>query len=370
MNFQRLHSRPLNLALLLAVSIATSSCARAQNTPPETDPRLIPNPTVKGPMSYTMRSDSNPDNLEKRIRVVQAMNEAIGLYNSLGEFPKLVSAGYNSGTPTADGNYNGTIRFGGQISTRVALHELGHVLGAGTHPRWDEFVKDGKWTGSYAIAQLQAFDGPTAVLHADRMHFWPYGLNFDKEDSPENRRRHVLMVAALRRDLGIKAGVPFQGMVGVGTWKTQAEFKEFKVVKDGKTLWDGDLSRGLQGWKTSSGQWTVKDGVLSQTSPDEDVRALWGDPSWTDYTYSVKARKISGDEGFLILFGMPDEAGKVWWNIGGWGNTQNRIQAPDIVSPDMDGKVETGRWYDIRIEVKGSSVKCYLDNQLVQEGTR
>jgi hypothetical protein len=159
-------------------------------------------------------------------------------------------------------------------------------------------------------------------------------------------------------------------MVGVGTWKTQAEFKEFKVVKDGKTLWDGDLSRGLQGWKTSSGQWTVKDGVLSQTSPDEDVRALWGDPSWTDYTYSVKARKISGDEGFLILFGMPDEAGKVWWNIGGWGNTQNRIQAPDIVSPDMDGKVETGRWYDIRIEVKGSSVKCYLDNQLVQEGTR
>lgn len=370
MNSTFLRSRYFHAALFLATAFSGTSCLHAQDAPTETDPRLIPNPTVKGLMSYTMRPDSNPDNLEKRIRVVQAMNEAIGLYNTMGEFPKLVSAGYNSGTPTADGSYNGTIRFGGSISTRVALHELGHVLGAGTHPRWDEFVKDGKWTGPYAIAQLKAFDGPDAVLHADRMHFWPYGLNFDKEDSPENRRRHVLMVAALRRDLGIRSGVPFQGMVGVGTWKTQAEFKDFKVVKDGKTLWDGDLSKGLQSWKTAGGQWTVKDGVVTQTSPDENVRALAGDPTWTDYTYSVKARKTGGDEGFLVLFGMPDQGSKVWWNIGGWDNTRNSLEAPDIVSQAVDAKVETGRWYDIRVELKGATVKAYLDGQLVQEGTR
>ncbi|BCM93944.1 extracellular exo-alpha-L-arabinofuranosidase [Abditibacteriota bacterium] len=352
---------------VMAASAVVLCSLRADVVTP--DP-LTPNPTTKGPMSYTLRPDTNPANAEKLARVVQAMNEAIGLYNAMGEFPKAVSAGYNSGTPTADGNYNGTIRFGGQIGTRVALHELGHVLGVGTHPRWGEFVKEGKWTGPYAVAQLRAFDGPDVVLHADRMHFWPYGLNFDTEDGAENRRRHVLMVAAFRRDLGIKSGQPFRGLVGVGTWKTQAEFKDFKVVKNGQTLWNGDLSKGLEGWKTMRGQWAVKDGVLSQTGTDEDVRALWGDPSWTDYTFTVKARKTGGDEGFLISFGVPNDDTKSWWNIGGWGNTQHLLEAPDIVSEPVDGKVETGRWYDVRVEVKGATVRCFLDGQLVSQGTR
>ncbi len=143
---------------------------------------------------------------DKRQQIVEAMDSAVALYNQMGEFDKQVTARYNPGTPTADGNYNGNIRFGGQIGKRVALHELGHVMGIGTHPKWDAFVVEGKWTGAYALAQLRAFDGPDAVLHADRQHFWPYGLNFDRESSPENDRRHVLMVAAFRRDLGIANG--------------------------------------------------------------------------------------------------------------------------------------------------------------------
>ena len=332
--------------------------------------RFTPNPSVKGAMSYSLRPDGDPAHQEKVAQVAQAMNGAIGLYNAMGEFPKAVSAGYNPGTPTADGSYNGTIRFGGQIGVRVALHELGHVLGVGTHPRWDEFVKDGRWTGAYAQAQLRAFDGPDAVLHADRMHFWPYGLNFDTEDGAENRRRHVLMVAAFRRDLGIKTGQPFRGLVGVGTWKTQAEFKDFKVVKDGRTLWNGDLSKGLVGWKTARGQWSVKEGVLSQSGGDEDARALWGDPSWSDYTFTLKARKTGGDEGFLVLFGVPGDDTKSWWNVGGWDNTRILLEAPDIVSAPEDGKVETGRWYDVRVEVKDAVVECFLDGKLVSQGTR
>ena len=33
----------------------------------------------------------------------------------------------------------------------------------------------------------------------------------------------------------------------------------------------------------------------------------------------------------------------------------------------MDGQIETGRWYDIRVELKGSSIKCYLDGQLIHD---
>ncbi len=154
-------------------------------------------------MSYTMLPDDNPTHAEKIAEVKKAMDDAVALYNALGVFGKQITASYNPKTPTADGNYNGNIRFGGQIGRRTALHELGHVLGVGTYQKWNELMVDGKWTGPHALAQLRAFDGPDAVLHGDRQHFWPYGLNYEKESSPENDRRHVLMVAAFRRDMGI-----------------------------------------------------------------------------------------------------------------------------------------------------------------------
>jgi len=34
----------------------------------------------------------------------------------------------------------------------------------------------------------------------------------------------------------------------------------------------------------------------------------------------------------------------------------------------MDGKpgfIETGRWYDIRVQVKGTCIKCWLDGKLI-----
>ena len=31
--------------------------------------------------------------------------------------------------------------------------------------------------------------------------------------------------------------------------------------------------------------------------------------------------------------------------------------------------METGRWYDVRVEVEGRKVRCFLDDKLVSEGT-
>ena len=33
----------------------------------------------------------------------------------------------------------------------------------------------------------------------------------------------------------------------------------------------------------------------------------------------------------------------------------------------MAGKIETGRWYDIRIETRGQNVKCFLDGKLIHD---
>ena len=73
-------------------------------------------------------------------------------------------------------------------------------------------------------------------------------------------------------------------------------------------------------------QWSVTNGVLRQTAEREFIRALAGDKSWTDYTLTLKARKISGAEGFLVLFHIADDGDRNWWNIAGWGNTQNAVE--------------------------------------------
>ena len=160
---------------------------------------------------------------------------------------------------------------------------------------------------------------------------------------------------------------PLAGRIGVGTWRTQAEFKDITVTKDGQTIFQSDFSKDFSGWETHGGNWSVVDGALRQTSEDERIRAFAGDPSWNDYTLSLKARTIAGSEGFLVSFASKDPNGVTWWNIGGRANTQHGLEVPGANAPYVPGKIETGRWYDIRIELKGSTVKCYLDGQLVQQ---
>jgi alpha-L-arabinofuranosidase len=160
----------------------------------------------------------------------------------------------------------------------------------------------------------------------------------------------------------------FAGMIGVGTWNTASEFKDIKVTApDGRILLTSDFSTNSAGWKKlGDGEWAVRDGALRQVSENGFAHAIAGDNSWTDYTLTLKARKISGKEGFLILFHVAGDEDRNWWNIGGWGNTQDAIEYGGTLDP-KSGQVETGRWYDIRVEVNGKRVKCFLDGQLVHD---
>lgn len=159
-----------------------------------------------------------------------------------------------------------------------------------------------------------------------------------------------------------------KGMVGVGTWNTQAEFKDIKVTSpDGKVLLAPDFSSGTEGWQfLGGGQWKVENGALQQTAEKEFVRAIAGNRDWTNYTLTLKARKLGGREGFLVLFHIADQEDRIWWNIGGWNNTQHAVENGSTLDA-KPGQVETGRWYDLRVELTGARVKCYLDGRLVHD---
>jgi len=164
---------------------------------------------------------------------------------------------------------------------------------------------------------------------------------------------------------------PKRGGIGVGTWCTQAEFKDIRVTQGDRILFTSDLSKGADGWRHfRNGDWWAQNGTLRQTGPAEDCRAVAGDPQWSDITYSLKARKLSGAEGFLILFQVADDANWLWWNLGGWGNVRHGIERCDSgakspLGDSVPGQIETGRWYDIRIELKGLDIRCFLDGKQI-----
>jgi alpha-L-arabinofuranosidase len=160
---------------------------------------------------------------------------------------------------------------------------------------------------------------------------------------------------------------PKTGAIGVGTWLTEAEFKDINVTRGNETLFHCDFATGTEGWHLHGGDWSAQDHVLRQKSHAENIRAFVGDKTWKNYTYSLKARKLSGEEGFLIPFLVQDEEAKAWWNIGGWGNHQHAIEMDGIVGHEVPGHIETGRWYDIRIELTEQTIKCFLDGKLIHD---
>lgn len=174
----------------------------------------------------------------------------------------------------------------------------------------------------------------------------------------------------VRTDVKLETAKPasIAGAIGVGTWNTSAEFKDIRVEKDGKVLYASDFAAGSADWRQDGGRWIVADGAYRQGREAVGL-SYFGDETWTDYTLTLKARKISGPEGFLVVFGRKNQS-KFWWNVGGWGNTQHAIelnQSP--VGRNVRGNIETDRWYDVRIELTGNHIRCYLDGALIHDAT-
>lgn len=195
-------------------------------------------------------------------------------------------------------------------------------------------------TPSYYVQNLMANNVGTRVLNV-------------KQDNPYSYGEVQVKPAVCR--------------VGMGTWATQASFEDKGYTDvEGKAL-----PMTLQELPTDiNGDWKVDGGVIKQTSNGEScIRLNPGEITADGYIYKVRARKDSGNEGFMLIFNYVDDKNYCWLNLGGWNNTQHGIE--QIVggakgqAATVSGTIETGRWYDIELKVVGDSVYASLDGKQI-----
>jgi alpha-L-arabinofuranosidase len=167
----------------------------------------------------------------------------------------------------------------------------------------------------------------------------------------------------------VRTPKPITGAIGLSTWATAATYDDITVTTpDGAVLFSDDFSAGAGQWTPVEprGTWSVADGGYRQSDTAAlDTLVKAGNITATDYDLTLKATKQAGAEGFLVAFGVQESGELYWWNLGGWNNTQGAIQKGAGGSKEIvlakPNSIATGTSYDIRIEVRGTRVRLFLN---------
>ncbi len=185
-----------------------------------------------------------------------------------------------------------------------------------------------------------------------------------------NRPDKVLSTKVYTKPEEIKKD-EFKGGIGLGTWGTVSEYKDIKVISEGREIFNENFSNGIKGWTAIKDEWSIADGALRNKGNEWESFIIGGNFVWKDYTLTLKARKVKGDEGFAVGFYVNKGENNYRWNIGGWMNTEHAVQyfgnGTEDACKRVKGKIETGKWYDIKIETQGRQIKCYLDGRLIHD---
>jgi alpha-L-arabinofuranosidase len=221
----------------------------------------------------------------------------------------------------------------------------------------------------------KAWQWPTNLIGYDALHSFGSPSYYAQAMLGQNKG-DVVLPATLKIAPQVAATEPTpHGSIGVGTFRTQVEYKDIVVTApDGRTLLTADLSKNTRGWQFTGGKWDLQDRAIKPSAADAESWAITGDPAWTDYTIRLKARKLGGQNGLVVLWHAADGTTYHRWTVGGFGNTVARCESieegnRDAFGPSQPFKVETNRWYDLRLEVSGYHVRGFVDNELVTDAT-
>jgi alpha-N-arabinofuranosidase len=138
----------------------------------------------------------------------------------------------------------------------------------------------------------------------------------------------------------------------------------------GELVWNRSFEESV-----NMGRWTIEDNCLVQSKIADNVRLIFGDKGWGDYEFTLEAQKTDGSEGFLILFRVANDEDFYWYNIGGWGNVRSALEKGvkdrgwGAIGPDVQNRIETGKWYQIKVRCEGAHFTVSLDGKTLLDFT-
>lgn len=180
----------------------------------------------KGTITWSYDPNGGSDDVNARITA--AVEEAVEYWNNSTSISGYhVSCSYNAGVNTADCSYGGWVRVGPRVDyqrTGTLMHEMNHGVGVGQHSVWfgpSSKYRSGETTGDWLgvrATKLVRFleNDPSAMLHGDTQHMWPYGINGEHEDSG----KEILYLAngLVTQAVGEDALPPVAGRIHTPSW--------------------------------------------------------------------------------------------------------------------------------------------------------
>ncbi|MEW6069655.1 MAG: family 16 glycoside hydrolase, partial [Candidatus Thermoplasmatota archaeon] len=205
----------------------------------------------------------------------------------------------------------------------------------------------------------------------------------------ENDTPNINFTISIKNDTGIDKIDNFvdEGTYSMGTYDINATVKNYGtttqdsfevdcIIREVPRVWKEDFNDGVaDGFTEVAGTWSVADGVYKQTGTGESM-ALVGDASWKNYTVEAKI-KIVG----TAISASPPRGGLAFNSSDLSNNYLFRI-APEAMNntglfKEIDGSSTTlnsipflpvrDRWYTLKVVVRGTSIKCYIDGTWVYE---
>ena len=213
---------------------------------------------------------------------------------------------------------------------------------------------------------------------------WPVNLiNFDADKSFARISYYTIkLMNQHRADENLKTNfkiIPSStpkaknaGGIGLATWDTETEYKDIEVIEKGKLVYKSDFINNPAEWERIRGDWKVKDSSMVQSANGAQRLLILKDRIFQTYTLKLKARKLSGYNAFIIPFAVKNSNAHLRAHIGSYVNVNSVFElvtneSVSDVTPQkrLPKAIETGRWYNIRLEVGADKVDCYLDDDLL-----
>jgi alpha-N-arabinofuranosidase len=219
------------------------------------------------------------------------------------------------------------------------------------------------------------------LAHEEAWQWRPNLIWFDNLSSYATPSYHVQKLFSHHRgDVSLPTQIedtrpvpPIAGRFGVGSHQTAVEFRNIRIANgdndDTEALKLGDKDLTIR-----DGAWTATEGLLRNGSEHGSSRTLVGPRVEGDATLTLQARKVKGREGFVVYIRCGDGGSLIEWNVGGWGNREHGLTGhlathseTPIHFERKPGSIDEGRWYDVKVSIEGSRVRCYLDGKLVHD---